>query len=51
MILTKEGNTVELHNEAHQHAYLRAGWEVVEEQKPKAKPFKRAAKPKAKAEE
>ena len=51
MILTKEGRTVELHNEAHQHAYLRAGWEAVEEQKQKPKPLKRAAKPKAKTEE
>ena len=31
MILTKEGRRVELHNEAHQHAYLRAGWEILEE--------------------
>lgn len=31
MILTKEDSRVELHNEAHQHAYLRAGWEILEE--------------------
>lgn len=47
MILTKDGRKVILIHETHVSAFKRAGWEVVEEQKPKQKPFKRATTRKA----